>query len=359
MNRIIGTLLVALSVLLSALGFDITCNSNVAVYYGQNSAASQALPYQKPLRAYCDDNYADIILLSFLYILKGTGGYPVLNFANICDYTKNTSVPVFPGTELMHCSDMGADIKYCQSKGKVVLLSIGGATAQLNSDAATFSQQVWNLFMEGSSPYRPFDDAIIDGVDLDFEQTSQMDIIQFANNMNSYYKTGTKKYYITAAPQCPYPDANLGNLLANAHIDMAFIQFYNSGWCDNSKYGLPHWPQAQNYYMWDAAWHNNSFANPNIKLYVGATAGQDAGNPSSYVSPSFFAQELKELQGNYTDSFGGAMMWDMSWAYDSTPNYAGNAKQALMPGSKCSGTTGSCCDTYVPTPSMSHRRRSV
>ncbi|KAJ2610978.1 Chitinase 2 [Coemansia sp. RSA 1365] len=316
-------------------GFDINCNSNVAVYWGQNSGASGSLPYQKPLGAYCDDDNVDVILLSFLYILKGAGGYPVLNFANICDYSKNTSVPVFPGTELMHCSDMGADIKHCQSKGKIVLLSIGGATAQLNSDADTFSKQVWDLFMEGSSPYRPFDDAIIDGVDLDFEQSSQMDLIQFANNMNQFYKTGTRKYYLTSAPQCPYPDANLGKLLSQAHVDMAFIQFYNSGWCDNSKYGLPHWPESMNYYMWDEAWHNGSFANPNIKLYVGAMAGTGAGNPSSYVAPDFFTRELKELQGNHSESFGGAMMWDMSWAYGATPNYAASAKQALMPGSKC------------------------
>ncbi|KAJ1953569.1 Chitinase 2, partial [Linderina pennispora] len=177
------------NIVLGVLGFDPNCNSNVAVYWGQNSGASGSLPYQKPLGAYCDDDNVDIILLSFLYILKGAGGYPVLNFANICDYTKNSSVPVFPGTELMHCSDMGADIKKCQQRGKIVLLSIGGATAQLNSDAATFSKQVWDLFMEGSSQYRPFDDAIIDGVDLDFEQSSQMDIVQFANNMNQYYKS--------------------------------------------------------------------------------------------------------------------------------------------------------------------------
>ncbi|KAJ2730302.1 Chitinase 2 [Coemansia sp. BCRC 34962] len=343
---------------LGVLGFDMSCNSNLAVYWGQNSGASGSLPYQKPLGAYCDDSNVDIILLSFLYILKGTGGYPVLNFANICDYTTNSSVPAFPGTQLMHCSDMGRDIKYCQSKGKVILLSIGGATAQLNSDAATFSQQVWDLFMEGSSPYRPFDDAIIDGVDLDFEQSSQMNIIQFANNMNQLFKSGTRKYYLTAAPQCPFPDANLGNLLAQAYVDMAFIQFYNSGWCDNSKYGLPRWPQSMNYYMWDAAWHNNTFANPNMKLYVGATAGQNAGNPSSYVSPDFFASELQELQGNYTDSFGGAMLWDMSWAYGSTPNYAANAKQALMRGSKCGSTQGNCCSSKVPSPSLSRRRRS-
>ncbi|KAJ2840307.1 Chitinase 2 [Coemansia sp. 'formosensis'] len=90
-----------------------------------------------------------------------------------------------------------------------------------------------------------------------------------------------------------------------------------------------------NYYMWDAAWHNKTFANPNIKLYVGALAGASAGNPSSYVGPDFFASEIQGLQGNYKDSFGGAMLWDMSWAYGSTPNYAASTKQALMHKSRC------------------------
>ncbi|KAJ1860734.1 Chitinase 2 [Coemansia sp. RSA 2703] len=113
-----------------------------------------------------------------------------------------------------------------------------------------------------------------------------------------------------------------------------------------------------NYYMWDAAWHNNSFANPNIKLYVGAMAGTGAGNPGSYVGPDFFANELKELQSNYPESFGGAMMWDMSWAYAATPNFATNAKQALMAGSKCGSTTSDCCEARDTKPSRRHGRRS-
>ncbi|KAJ1948451.1 Chitinase 2 [Linderina pennispora] len=179
--------------------------------------------------------------------------------------------------------------------------------------------------------------------------------------MNQYYKSSptSRKYYLTTAPQCPYPDANLHKVLTGAHVDMAFIQFYNSGWCDNSKYGLPHWPQAQNYYMWEDAWQNKSFANPNMKMYVGATAGSGAGNPSSYVSPSFFAQELKELQGNYTQSFGGAMMWDMSWAYGSSPNYAANAKQALMAGSRCSANPPSSTTTTTGPASSTSSTKSI
>ncbi|KAJ2378238.1 Chitinase 2 [Coemansia sp. RSA 2607] len=96
---------------------------------------------------------------------------------------------------------------------------------------------------------------------------------------------------------------------------------------------------SMNYYMWDAAWHDKSFANNNIKLYVGALAGKGAGNTGSYVGPDFFANELKELQSNYPESFGGAMLWDMSWAYAETPNFATNAKQALLTGTKCGSTT--------------------
>ncbi len=37
-----------------------------------------------------------------------------------------------------------------------------------------------------------------------------------------------RKYYITAAPQCPYPDANIGAALNEAHFDAVYVQFCTS-----------------------------------------------------------------------------------------------------------------------------------
>jgi len=73
----------------------------------------------------------------------------------------------FPGTNLANCQFMAADIKACQAKGKIVTLSIGGATstAAFSSDAqaTAFGNTIWNLFLGGSSSTRPFGDAILDG----------------------------------------------------------------------------------------------------------------------------------------------------------------------------------------------------
>ena len=65
------------------------------------------------------------------------------------------------------CTSVGADIKTCQSKGKVVTLSLGGGGAsvgfQSDSQAETFADTIWNDFLGGSSSTRPFADAVLDG----------------------------------------------------------------------------------------------------------------------------------------------------------------------------------------------------
>ena len=62
---------------------------------------------------------------------------------------------------------MGADIKTCQSKGKIITLSLGGAGGAVgftsDSQAETFADTVWNVFLGGSSTTRPFGDAVLDG----------------------------------------------------------------------------------------------------------------------------------------------------------------------------------------------------
>lgn len=62
---------------------------------------------------------------------------------------------------------MASDIKYCQSKGKLVTLSLGGATGsvgfQSEDQANAFAETIWNVFLGGSSSTRPFGDAILDG----------------------------------------------------------------------------------------------------------------------------------------------------------------------------------------------------
>lgn len=67
----------------------------------------------------------------------------------------------------MNCGWLAPDIETCQSKGKIVTLSLGGAGAgvgfQSDSQAQAFADEIWNLFLGGSSSTRPFGGAVLDG----------------------------------------------------------------------------------------------------------------------------------------------------------------------------------------------------
>ena len=62
---------------------------------------------------------------------------------------------------------MASDIEYCQSKGKIVTLSLGGAASSVGfvneSQAEDFAVTIWNSFLGGSSDVRPFGNAVLDG----------------------------------------------------------------------------------------------------------------------------------------------------------------------------------------------------
>ena len=52
--------------------------------------------------------------------------------------------------------------------------------------------------------------AILDGVDLDIEDHKFGGYAQLVKKLRELEKgAGTRKYIITGAPQCPYPDASL------------------------------------------------------------------------------------------------------------------------------------------------------
>lgn len=45
---------------------------------------------------------------------------------------------------------------------------------------------------------------------------------------SSHFTGASKKYYVTAAPQCVYPDAALGSVINNANFDAIYVQFCRS-----------------------------------------------------------------------------------------------------------------------------------
>ncbi|EPQ60976.1 glycoside hydrolase family 18 protein [Gloeophyllum trabeum ATCC 11539] len=338
---------VAVSALLPQIaGYDNSRYDNVAVYWGQNSHgaadSSDTADYQKTLSYYCQDDAIDVIPVAFVNTFFGTGGLPVLNLANTCNPTDNAT---FPGTNLANCQSLASDIEYCQSKGKVVTLSLGGAGGSVgftdDSQATSFADTIWNLFLGGSSSTRPFGAAVLDGIDLDIEGGSSTGYAAFVNQIRSYASDASKPYYITAAPQCPYPDASLGGVLNAANFDAVYVQFYNN------VCGLQNYPAANdwNFGIWDY-WAQNVSPNKNVKIFVGAPASSTAAG-RGYVDIGTLENIAITMRKSFP-SFGGVMLWDASQAYANN-RYDLAIKTALQNAGGTGFTYPACtAPAYVP-----------
>lgn len=258
---------------------------------------------------------------------------PITNFANAGDnctaFPDNPNVLSCPQLEYVHTTSTikdrnppltcyRADIKQCQSAGKTIVLSLGGATYtqggwSSTSAAEAAAQMVWNMFgpvQSGSTVDRPFGQSVVDGFDFDFE-SGVNNLPAFGAKLRSLMDAaGGKKYYLSAAPQCVYPDSADGATLNAVAFDFVMIQFYNN-WCGVSNFQEGSQTQnAFNFDVWDT-WAKNTSPNKNVKLLLGIPANTGAGG--GYTSGSKLAAAF--TWSKQYSHFGGAMMWDMSQLY--------------------------------------------
>ncbi|KAI1459873.1 glycoside hydrolase family 18 protein [Annulohypoxylon moriforme] len=273
---------------------------------GQNSLGQATS--QTRLADYCSNTEIDIIPLAFMNAISN----PTVNFANAGD-----NCTAYSGTSLLNCPQLEEDIKACQAKGKTIILSLGGATYTeggfSSSDAAeTAAQNVWNLFgSDTTQANRPFLTAVVDGFDFDLESTNQ-NFAPFATKLRSLMDADTSKtYYLSAAPQCPYPDAADNDMLNGVvSFDFIMIQFYNN-YCGVSSYVAGSTTQNNfNFETWDN-WAKNTSKNKNVKILLGVPANTGAGG--GYVDASTLSGVIS--YSKTFSSFGGVMMWDMSQLY--------------------------------------------
>ncbi|KAI8394083.1 glycoside hydrolase superfamily [Radiomyces spectabilis] len=343
--RILQTLSISAFAIIGVHGIDNTCNDNLALYWGQNSygAANAGDPsgWQKTLRYYCEDDIIDVIPVAFLTTFFSRGGQPDINLANICNPTDNST---FAGTGLANCSSLASDIKYCQSKGKAITLSLGGATGGIgfssDAQATQFADTLWNEFLGGSSDIRPFGDAIFDGIDLDIEGGGAAHYDAFLHKLQGYFKQSDKRYYLTAAPQCVYPDANLQATINAVAFDAIYVQFYNNP-CGLQTYDTTNW----NFGVWDY-WARHIAPNKDVKIYVGAPASASAAG-GGYVPLQKLSEIATAMQKNFP-SFGGVMFWDASQAYANGRIDRG-IKQAMQAGQRCGNQPFQYPACSVPT----------
>ncbi|OCK83685.1 glycoside hydrolase family 18 protein [Lepidopterella palustris CBS 459.81] len=316
-------------------GFDVNSNTNIAIYWGQNSYGQGTGDLaQQRLSYYCANMDVDIIPIAFATRIVGTGGQPEINLANA-----GNNCTTFDGTALLNCPEVAADIATCQNNyDKTILLSVGGATYTeggfASSDAAVAAANtIWATFgpkQPGSNALRPFGNSSVDGFDFDFEAgtsnmapfASQLRFLMDAASSASYTKN---RYILTAAPQCPYPDfADNDMLNGTVFFDAIFVQFYNN-YCGVQSYVAGASDQWNfNFGTWES-WAKNTSKNSNVKVFLGVPANTGAAG-SGYMSASALRSVI--TYSSQFSSFGGTMMWDATQAW-ANPGFINNVKGEL------------------------------
>ncbi|XDG02772.1 hypothetical protein ABKA04_002387 [Annulohypoxylon sp. FPYF3050] len=289
-------------------GYDAGVTDNIAIYWGQNSVGvDSAGQPQQNLADYCTNAAVDIIPIAFLSSLN-----PIqLSLTNMDDD-----------------KDLGDDIAACQEAGKTILLSIGGSmfySAPSSPQQAEYlADQIWAMFgpPSGDPAPRPFGNTVIDGFDLDIEAPLQ-NIAPFAARLREHIddanSEGKQKFFLAAAPQCPFPDRNNKAMLQGddaVAFDFIMVQFYNNVKCDVRAFDSDD-PSESGFNMdqWDQWAHSSK--NPDAKIFLGIPGGPSAVTTSekaSYKQPDQLAPIISYSK-NFS-SFAGVMIWDMSqvWA---------------------------------------------
>ncbi|TVY49745.1 Endochitinase, partial [Lachnellula occidentalis] len=251
--------------------FDATSSKNIAVYFGQSDATRSS-----SLEAQCADPNIDIVILAFIVAQPDGSKYPSINFGSACSAKTAAMRASAPG--LLSCPELAGMITSCQKTyGKKVLLSMGGATGDISfagdGQAVAFADTLWGLFGPVGNvdvTLRPFGSVEVDGFDFDNENNNPTGLVALARTLRTHFSSSssTKTYYLSAAPQCPFPDrSNPTDLLLLC--DFVWVQFYNNPSCEIGSLGF-----AASVKQWSDAL---SKGGSKARLYLGAPAWKQAG----------------------------------------------------------------------------------
>ncbi|XP_037418038.1 acidic endochitinase-like [Triticum dicoccoides] len=275
---------------------------SIAIYWGQNGN-------EGTLAETCSTGNYAFVNIAFLCSFGPAQETPQLNLAGHCDPYSNA------------CTNLTADINLCQSKGVKVMLSIGGGargyTLNSEQDAADLAKYIWDSFLGGSSAKRPLGAAVLDGVDFDIEGGNPDYYGALAAHLKAYGgKGGSKEVYLSAAPQCPFPDQWVGKALQTGLFDYVWVQFYNNPPCQyvqgDTANLMDSWKQ------WTSGVHAKY-------IFLGLPAARAAAGSGFIPAGSLESQVLPALKGS--SKYGGVMLW--SKFYDDQDGYSSAIKNAV------------------------------
>ncbi|KAG6663599.1 hypothetical protein CIPAW_02G036700 [Carya illinoinensis] len=241
------------------------------------------------------------------------------------------------------------------------MLSIGGGAGSYTLTSTNDAQQVatylWNNFLGGQSSSRPLGDAVLDGIDFDIEEGTTQHWDELARYLSGYSKQG-KKVYLTAAPQCPFPDAWMGGALKTGLFDYVWVQFYNNPPCQYSSADLtskvlPAIKSSAKYggalktglfdYVWVQFYNNPpcQYSSGNIaklvnawnqwnsipatKIFLGLPAAPNAAGSGFIPVADLTSKVLPAIKSSA--KYGGVMLW--SKYYDDRTGYSSSIKSSV------------------------------
>ncbi|KAK8036889.1 hypothetical protein PG994_015386 [Apiospora phragmitis] len=287
----------------TAYTFDAAARDNIAVYFGQTNLTGTT-----SLSAQCANANIDIVILAFVTEFDAsTQKYPTVNFGAACGGTTNAMALSAPG--LLYCPLIAANITECQKRGKKVFLSLGGTTGRFSlptsHDAETLGDNLWTLFGPPGNidhELRPFGDVTLDGFDFNIESGNGKNFKCLGARLREKFGSDpSRQYYLSAAPQCPFPDRSTPMDLVNL-ADFVWVQFYNNPPCQIGSDGF-----HSSLRQWSSELPVGS------RLYLGAP-GYEAASPDTYntaiSSPSNMQGIMRDVISLNLPNIGGLMFWD-------------------------------------------------
>ncbi|XP_028773287.1 hevamine-A-like [Neltuma alba] len=290
------TMLLLSLLLLSHLSSSHGCP--VVTYWGQNRNEGE-------LNTACDTGNYEIINIAFLNKF-GNGQPPEIDLSGHCNWNTPSGEPV--------CTGYASQIAHCQALGIKIFLSLGGYSSQYTlasaAEAKELADHLWTHYLSGQA-IGPLGLVALNGIDFDIRAGTNLywDILL----RDLYVYTQQKKFYLSAAPQCPIPDYYLDSAMRTGLFDYIWIQFYNNPPCEYTDDGDTH--KLIN------SWNQWTTTYTATKFYVGLPASPAANDSAGGYVPIDVLNNKILPQVETSPKFGGVALW--SRYYDYLSGYSG------------------------------------
>ncbi|TKY45966.1 Acidic endochitinase [Spatholobus suberectus] len=280
----------------------------ISVYWGQRSQASEGT-----LQTLCSTGKYNIVILETLLVYDD-GRTPVLNLADHC------GTPEYP------CSRLQPQIEYCQQNKIKVFLSIGSVTTltarnRHSMSNPTSAEHLAKYLLENflSGQHGPLGSVSLDGIDIisvpDGNNIKWPELVKAINA-----STTARKIYLSAAPQCVYPDHFLGTAINTGLFDYLWVLFFYQNPCIYSN-GNP-----SNLL---SAWDTWTSSVPNSSIFLGLVASNEI---AGYIPPEALISEVLPV-AKQASNYGGVMIWNRY--FDIKNDYSDQIKDNVQKAKVC------------------------